>query len=235
MEAPDMRAIAKDITSDVVSLTFPENPTLLQEAVAMTMGVKLCDEVTALEFCAARMVQLDAASAFTSEIMQVEEAAKTLTREDEELLVSERKMAASRLERAKTFSEEFRQRRKEAEEKIAAKDKSKAKPKPKGKTEKPRMDLAKLTSIDQRDAKVFMPPQGYLWKNNTDSSWCARCPPFPPLQRSWRCHGQLTSLKFVISAAWWQWCRLNGVKWEDAPVVGLLWEDETFVPAWASS
>ena len=51
------------------------------------------------------------------------------------------------MERAKSFSEEFRRRRQEAEEKKADKDKSKVKPKAKAKADKPRLDLAKKEGI----------------------------------------------------------------------------------------
>ena len=80
----------------------------------------------------------------------------------------------------------------------------------------------------KKDAKKFMPPSSYLWKVNNSLSWCARCPPFSPIQRSWRCHGELQALRLVISQAWWQWCRLNGVAWEDAPITGLIFEDDAF-------
>ena len=28
---------------------------------------------------------------------------------------------------------------------------------------------------------------------------------------------------------WWQWCRVNGVEWKDAPIENLLWEKDEAV------
>ena len=203
---------------------LPANARLFQVLLALTRHALECSEARALELLALRMRKLDDYASTMQELMQVDEAAKCLTVQDEKEFNDTKKDVAATRQELQDFENEFAERRRAvrmAAAKAAPKTKAKGKPpQAKGKpTELPK----KVSEIPQAEAKLFMPDDGRLWKNNTDGAWVSRVPPLSPFSRSWAKYGEELSLRKVITNAWKQHCVVNGVALAECPMKGLDW------------
>lgn len=155
----------------------------------------------------------------TDDILNIDDAAKSLEREDEERLKSEQRGARSKRE----FREEFAKTYRVAREKVqreSAKQQKKT-PASRGKSGRPKSLPSSMTMMPQSAAKAYMPHDGYLWRSNNDASWHSKVGAFPTCNRSVAKHGG-AALKMVVSDAWHKHCLLHGISLSACPMAGLL-------------
>ena len=77
--------------------------------------------------------------------------------------------------------------------------------------------------MDQKDVKVFMPPDAKVWKARRDAFWKAQVSGWPKeIARSVPKCGENEALIQVISQAWYQSSVLAATRYEDASVEGLF-------------
>ena len=117
------------------------------------------------------------------------------------------------------FANDIRQHRKSADA-ASAKPKGKAKSKaaPAPKTKLP-LDLS---NIEQRVAKVWLPPDAALWKSRADGQWNSRYLDFPQCSRTWARYGEGESLRLVLKDAWERYLAFNGFERDRCSVEGIF-------------
>ena len=82
--------------------------------------------------------------------------------------------------------------------------------------------LSENSLIPQADAKLFMPPGGFIWQSKGSRSWRGRIPPLKAAHRSWRKHGHEGAVFLVVQECWKQWCTLQGIPPDECPVKGVF-------------
>ena len=157
----------------------------------------------------------------TAELLEVDEAAKCLTQEDEKVIQTQKRVAQS----SKAASDEIRKSYTEKKRTmVLAVAVAGAKGKGKKKKKDPQPVLpADMDMCEQAAAKILMPPNGAaLWKSTKSSTRHSHVKPFPTCNRSVRRHGHSIALRAVITNAWRDWCCLSGVPFADAPIDNLM-------------
>jgi hypothetical protein len=157
-------------------------------------------------------------------LIEVDEAAKCLERDDEERLVKEKHKASDATHVQDTFKAAWAKKRRQiAEARAKAKAKCKAKGKGKAAPAVARILPASMDMMLQTEAKRWMPPppKSFIWKSRGDSAWHTCVEPFPECSRSVARHGA-EALKMVLSDAWRSWCLREGVDVGACPMRGLI-------------
>ena len=156
-------------------------------------------------------------------IAESDEAVAVMDHEDEEKLQQEAKRQRSQRESQSRFVEAWSAHKRLLVRQAAAKAAPKAKGKAKAAPVAPkrRLPLNLRTMEETAAVKPFMPPYGDLWKSRSDRSWHSCVPPFSSCNRSVSLHGDRAAL-IVVSDAWYNWCRLEGVPFDQCPMQGLV-------------
>ena len=207
----------------------PSGSSLLDSLLIMIRHVLQNTEEEAMGIIAQRLVALDGGQECVQELLEVEEAAKLLTNEDEKVLKQEQEAGQERRNRYQAFAAEYSEKKRAARAAAeAASSSSRARGRPKGAAKAaPRQLPAKMSiAMSQAEAKEWMPPGSYIWKSSRDASWFGRLPPFNRVARSWRKYGEHQALRLVVSAVWHQWMDYHGVSGEDCPVKDLIARSE---------
>ena len=80
---------------------------------------------------------------------------------------------------------------------------------------------ASFEMVDQRIAKTFMPEGGLLWKSRGAGAWISKINGFHECSRSVSRYGESEALRIVIANAWKDWCRDQGVPFDQCPMKDL--------------
>jgi len=155
------------------------------------------------------------------EVLEIDEAAKCLERDDEEFLHKQQAALAKELEDEQMFVTEWRAMKKvmKQKEKDAAAD---PKPPPNKKHKPAIQSLPKSYEMqDQAELKVLMPPESRLWKKRKDSSWNSRVQDLPSHSARISKHGNRAPY-VAISEAWKDHCLLEGIDLCECPMKGLI-------------
>jgi hypothetical protein len=208
-----------------LQLPVPAQSSLFDALVIMVRGVLQNTEEEALAILAQRLVSLDGGQECVQELLEVDEAAKVLTFEDEKVLKKEQEAGKERQNNYHIFAAEYVAKKKAvraAAQGVAPKASAKGKAKAAAKPAPRRLPARMGTNMSQQEAKEWMPPGSYIWKSNNDGSWCAKLPPFNKVGRSWRRHGEEQALRLVVSLLWHQFMDLHGMGPEDCPIHDLI-------------
>ena len=223
----EMTTLAKHFKVDV-----PIGASFLDVLTLMNMKIKNVSELEAILMIGGEFQHLDN-NQFLEEIMEVDEAAKSLTSQDEDGLKRERESSILHKETFDRFATEYAQRKREVVAKVvasaaalaapAAKAAGKAKAKAKAFALPParRPIPDNVDVLPQADAKLLLPTGAFIWQNRTDGAWSARLPPFKQVSRSWRKHTSNIAMKIVIALVWRQKCAVDGIQFSDCPISGL--------------
>ena len=78
--------------------------------------------------------------------------------------------------------------------------------------------------LPQSEAKVLMPPGGYIWRANFGGSWQCHVPPHARHTESWAQHGNDSrkSMLACIRFAWSQFLEDEHLETSDCPIAGLF-------------
>lgn len=177
-------------------------------------------EAEVLPSLAQRLADMQDNEELLSELLQVDEAAKCLTKDDGEALEAEKVRLKTVAERQAAFASEFRSR---AVASRAHGSSSSSSARRKKVVRKPLPQNP--SAFAQRDLKRLMPSNAYLWQSRSGhGAWCVRVPPFKDISRSRNAHGDFGSFQIVLTLAWKQHCLLNGLSEEDVPLEGLAFD-----------
>ena len=93
--------------------------------------------------------------------------------------------------------------------------------KTKGPPPAPKLSLHDTGPEKQKDAKKWLPPGAYMWRNNGGGVWEARLPPFKQHTRSWKKHTPEVAMRIVVAKRWEQYCAINGMKIDSVAMDGI--------------
>jgi hypothetical protein len=156
----------------------------------------------------------------SADLLDIDEAAKCLEKEDMELLGKEQVALESRHAVRTAFGSQYREAKAKLRNARAAKV-AQGSRKAKAKASATRVLPPAMHMLSQSDAKQYLPPGGYVWRNRRDNSWHSQITPFGTCSRTTAKHGD-EALHMVISDAWHKYCLLEGILPEDCPMAGLL-------------
>ncbi|CAK0821011.1 unnamed protein product [Prorocentrum cordatum] len=164
-----------------------------------------------------------------AEFLQVDEGAKLLSPEDEKEITKQQKTLSTDRESKATLVADMvdcKARRRAAAADAAGKGRGKGRGRGRGAgrggpAPPPRsLDREALAMMEQSEAKVFMPPNSFLWKSRADATWHGRFSDFPTHNRSTSLWGE-DALWIVISLCWRDWCWSTATSMADCPMTGL--------------
>lgn len=191
---------------------IPEGSTLCEALIiaiqAILPGVS-DDEV--LQILQLRLCENDASSSLTEALLEVDDAAELLNRDDSQRLAQEAKSARSSRDAGAEFSKQYSA----FHERVRPAAKPRARPSGK---KQPRLPA----SISHSEAKKHIPPGTSIWRGLTRGEWCGQCPPRKRIQCSWFLKGERGAMEDIIRRLWLQHLELRGRPLADCPYPGLL-------------
>lgn len=224
-DLPLLRRIAGHLQIDIPR---DNSGALLPTLAAMTMSVLQCDEDAALELLAQRIALLESFTERLDELLELDEASKCLTAEDEQVLQAEKQSMQHRQAAFNDFSKAYFAKKAERRSASSASARRPGAASSSGQRQpklKRQMMPKKLSEMSQSEARKLMPPTGFLSRNRTDGAWCGRVPPRTQISRSWQKYGEAESLRIVVTTCWRQWCELSGVELSACPMQGLRFDE----------
>ena len=203
----------------VEEFAVPTVADLLEVLMILVGGILQIEEDAVFPYIAHRTFKTADQTHAIDELMEVDEASKLLSRDDEEKLQKVQKKMGADNEVYVEFMESWtRKRRSIREKKTAAKAKAKAAPKAAARRPLPPADA--LTIIV---ANGFKPPNSSLWRSNTVQAWNGRYLTHPIVSRSWRKYGSSNAaLRAVLVEMWVQHCRYEGITADECPIIGIF-------------
>ena len=206
MGIADLKLVAKHL-----GIELPAKASLSECLIAMTMSILECSEDGAFTYLAPRLFSKHAVDqGIVSELLELDEASKLLTREDEEELHKEQKRQHDLAERESDFKQDFKERRK------AHRASAKVKPK-----KQKQLVMPPAEEINHERAKKLLPPDSYIWRAFSANAWQGRCPPANTVSRGWK-ENPGEALRELLVILWEQWCSKEGVHISDCPMQGLV-------------
>jgi hypothetical protein len=153
-------------------------------------------------------------------LLDVDEAASCLMRDEQEKLSEEQKRVQHTRSEVLAFHAEFRDMRQSKGGGGGAK-----------KAKKPAVALpSDMELFEQKDVKKYFPPTNCkVWKSRAANCWHFQVTGWPgEKSRSCNGRGQTAALRLLISEAWYQWTVLEGKPYEAAGVENLAALEELF-------
>ena len=204
-------------------------------------SVLKCSDAETIAWMRRRIVCMRGGMEYEDELLNIDEAMKSLDASDEKVLQKNKDNVQSRKAALASFNGEYRDRVAKHKAEVEKKEKEEAAKGKKGAgrgrgrgkggasgSDAPAAAPApplNLATIEQSDAKRHMPPGGSLWKSRTDSTWNSRLQPLSKHTATWARYGEEASLRIVVSECWADWCLLNGIDIEQCPMTGLVFRD----------
>ena len=214
---PDLKVIAAHL-----GIQLQPKSGLLDALITMTMDVLQCSEENALDIVKPRLKpSKHPDTSAVDELLEMDEAAKLFTKEDEEVLEKEQKKHREAKERTEDFARDYQEKRKTARDARGAASSSGRK----GGKKAQQLQQQVMPSADELDhakAQALLPPGAYIWRAFSSSSWQARLPPFATCSRSWaKAGGSGQALREVLIAVWKDYCLQEGIPPHECPMQGV--------------
>ena len=182
-----------------------------------------CTDLVALDFVHVRVAMRNAQAELLRELLEAEEAADILPRDDLQKVQAEQQRAVVELEEQDALTKDYIEMKR-------ACFKKDAKSKPKGKMPLP-LELTQKKypkkvpmKFEQVYVKEFMPPSVSCWRGNVRNEWWCHCQPYPrhaePLER----HGgdEQACIVAMLQEAWRQWLQAAMLPSSACPIEGLF-------------
>ena len=187
-----------------------------------TMAVLGISEQEALDICYKRVANLKGKAAFSNQLLQVDEAMQVMDKCDLDAFKREQEAVQTRAHELKSFAEEYIQAKSRLRSANPGAGQAKGKGRGKARTAVPLILPRDLGSIPHSDIKHFVPAGGRLWKSSQHRSWLGHVPPNRITSRAWTKYGEVEALRLVLVAVWQQYCDMNGIRYADCPLKGIL-------------
>ncbi len=219
----------KDVAKNL-GIAVPGQASLMDTLLCMTKAVLGIQEEEAMALLGSRLVALKSDAPVVEELLEMDEASRLLTREDEQELAKEQKRQRAEQEAHDEFAESFKEvkrRHRAAEEKKKTGKAGDAKKNKKAKQE----TLPPADVLDHSVAKKFAPPGSYVWRAFSAEAWQGRLPPWGTLHRGWhRAGSSNAALRQVLVGLWKQYCTAEGFPPQECPMLGVFDRDVATEP-----
>ena len=186
---------------------------LMDILVSLIMGLLECSEADAVGHAHKRMLQYHEKTSWAKDISQVDAAIDTFDWHDREQVQNE-------IDRSQRLAAESKQFQTDYVAKRAAvgppaqhsRQKQKANQYP-----------ALPSHIQQKDAKVFLPPGCSIWKGHGLNLWAGHCPPYPRKSARWHLNGgEQGALLQCLRLIWTDYLEMNGMSRRQCPIAELF-------------
>ena len=194
-----------------VGAVVPAGASLCQTLVVVVMKILGKSESQALDIISQRLAVNDDSASFVQSLLEVDEAAEVLDKQDHELLSNEQKAARTALDEAAAFSSDFVNSR----QRLAAEG-------PKKKTKIAHRPLP--DRIEQHEARQYVPPGASIWRGNTldRETWNGHMAPRKRIFEKLSDHGDAGAMRLILKRLWLQYLELNGLPASECPWTNLL-------------
>lgn len=186
-------------------------------------------EEEACRICARRLLAPGwkvAPEAF-DDLLQMEEAADFLDRDDCKLLKREGETVKSRSAELQEYRAAVLAKRQKISGGAGSRSGARGAKGPPG----PKLRVPAKGIIPHEEAKSLAPPGSFVWRALTEGAWCGRLPPNGERSRSWRRHGERGACLQILRLLWQQWADSQGLPLSEVPVAGLFEESAPDGPA----
>ena len=156
-----------------------------------------------------RLSDIDASLDFSGALFDLDDANQFMSIHDVDKVKTQQKAMQERTDSGTSFKRAYR----ELHEKV--KTDKKWKP-----PDKKKMYLLPST-IPQKEAKKYIPPNTYIWRGLQRCEWCGHCRPYKRCKASWLQYGEAEALRVMIRMLWDQWLTLGGLDREYCPIENL--------------
>lgn len=209
-----------------IGAVVPDGSSLLETLAIVVQHVLQCDLDRAMEVLQRRMAVLDLGGQWCDELMEVEEAASLLDRHDSAVMTQQKARATQGKEESKAFRQAYVARRQASSGSGASKGRKHATMSAKSLGLRAGR-IPPIGTIPHSQAKQWAPPKSSVWRGVQSGSWQGHMEPFGRISRSWNRYGEEEALRLVLVHLWQNFCDLQGVRYEDCPLQGLLEQGST--------
>ena len=190
-------------------------PTLFELLMQAVMSVLGCDQERACTILQQRFANMLWKSAWSQEMLAVDEAAKTLDENDREEFWRCREAAQADEVEFKQFEQQWKQARRTASKSTPGAVAKKVKAAYKG----PKTFELSYDHIEQKHIKPFFPPQTYVWRARHDTAWQCRFQDLPIRSckdTAWG--GETGAIRELLRHSWHQYLTSEGLDDSACPV-----------------
>ena len=203
-------------------LSLPHNVSTAMKLFVAAKHFHKCTDLVALDFVHVRVAMRNAQAELLRELLEIEEAADILPRDDLQKVQAEQQRAVVELEEQDAPTKDYIEMKRSCLRKDAT---SKPKDKmllPLELTQKKYPKKAPM-KFEQVFVKDFLPPSVSCWRGNVRNEWWCHCQPYPrhaePLER----HGgdEQACIVAMLQEAWRQWLQKAALPLSECPIEGL--------------
>ena len=217
------------VAKDICRLEVPKASSIFELIWMMVQGVLQSSDAETLAIAQLRCCHQRGQDACQKELYESNECEDLMEQYDKDDLKKARDKAIALEEEVASFKEAYRQKKDQvAPPGPAAKRAARGRPM-KGAAASstahefvPRPFPTDARSIEQQEAKLFLPPNSFIWRSWRIASWIGRYPPYGTHQATMlgtSCEG---ALKEVLKAVWMDWLKDHNLDTSACTVEGLF-------------
>lgn len=194
----------------LVGAVVAASASLCQVLVQVVMKILGKSESQALDIVSQRLAANDDSQSFVEALLEIDEAAEVMDKQDLEQLTSEQKLARSERAEAEAFSKDFVDSR----QRVAATQQKKQ-------MSQSRRPLP--NRIEQHEARRCTPPGASIWRGMTGrETWNGHMPPRKRIFMTLAEMGDDGAMRNILKRLWLQYLELNGKPASECPWSDLL-------------
>lgn len=196
-------------------ISIDSGESLMGVLFTMVKAITEVPDMDVMDIIHKRLARASQPSDWTSEILEIDEALQCVDRQDQELIVQEKKTAVQRAQETVGILQDYKQRRQDIFAKMTQREKRK-----RGPHVTPRSMPFTLT---QAEAKQYLPPDASVWRGLTRQSWHGHCAGYRRCQAKWLDHGgEQEALRALMRTLWTQHLDKTGQQYSACPIRDLL-------------
>ena len=196
--------------------------TMWDTLMTMTMKALGVDEEGATAVLARRVVRKPGDRSAVEELLQLEEASKLLTREDEADLEKQQAKQKQLAEQDTEVYREYKEAKDRFRETKRRQEASSSGKRGKAKAAPKKQRLPNPEVLDHARAKVLTPPNSLIWRSFHGEAWCGRYKQNGSHSRTWRkAGGSNQALHQILVLLWQDYCTEEALDPKDCPMEGV--------------
>lgn len=207
---------------DMLGIDMKKTGNLFDLLFMLTQRVLECSEQEPLDMMTGRFADMMQASSHSSEILSVDEAARTLDENDREELATVKEKATARAMELESFKQAYTKRQRQCGGTMATAARRVKKDYKGPKT----LEALNRDHIGQNIIKQYFLAGSSVWRARRTNSWNARFLQFPVRSckdTAWG--GEMGAIRELLKFCW-QWClTCEGLEEKHCPIKGLLDDD----------
>ena len=193
-----------------LGISLEKGADLFTIVLTMVMQVLEVSEDEAIEICHKRLVAMTKATQHNPALLQVDAALDVMDKADHQKFRDDQDAAEKELSHRKAYSNAY-------QEKMQTRRNQKGGKKV---TYKKRVFP---TTVTQASAKILLPPNSSIWKDNGNQAWAAHVLPYPRISERFELHGSdHDALKVLLQRCWAMRMEHDSVDVADCQIQGLF-------------